>query len=938
MNEVTHTWGDLLIQRSTRAFIGRENVIEHFRLNCLDTVPRDLVIVLQGIAGVGKSATIARLREIAYEYDIFSTYSDSSIATPAREKAILRLMDGVAQQFSANGIPLTQFVERYHEYVAVLQQISEDSEAPGRIFDAIGGLNDRATWYSQAWDTYLNERFSANVCTLVRHPIEQLTSIFVRDLNTWALVRCILLCFDDWQLLEDQLGAWLRAIMSEGKLSTKIWVILATRDALTADWDSLSSLLVLHTLTEFTETEIRTYLKGQGITDQKRVSDIIVFSDGLPVLVSLLSSAHEGIAGDLALSPLDRYFKWLSHAQRRVVLLASSARRIDIQVLNTVLGKEGGTWFDWLKHANLILKKGNTWIYHPVLRAQFLSWVRREMFEATYAAHVALRAYYLRSDSEGGADAILSSESISTSRVESIYHGLMIGESGAIRHAVIKFIQLLRSDYTLAGELVETWRQAAKAQENPNAVVEWTASLGEMWNAFYNCDWFAAAACCEAIQKRETLDAGVKSAVEKLYLAIQGRFPQPTFDSDHKTTPLTTAGIDSLAENRSTQRTELENVDAGDSLMPNSQLIKTKPSNSRDATTKRVTAPSASPDEKSGQKKLRKDTPSVLPTSELAHQTDNSCVRPDDSAGVSGSYQSAEEWRRCADIYLKEGAYAEALDAYGQALEMDPTLIKAHFGRASAFTQLENFTSAIQSYEAVLNAEPNNIFALRNRGWLYMRQHHYIQALKDYDRAVNLAPDDVKLMCARANAYYRQKDYTNALKGYDEAIRRDSAYAEAHLNRGVTHAVLQEYRRAIADFNQAITLAPNNGYAYHRRGRAYTKLQQLALAHNDYVRAIDLIPHFVGIYIDMGLLYTKQSEYEKALDVYRQAIVQEPGNATAYYNTACVAALLGDVEEACRKLDTAIELHPPYREMAATDSDFSSIRDTPAFQKRVGSL
>ena len=50
-----------------------------------------------------------------------------------------------------------------------------------------------------------------------------------------------------------------------------------------------------------------------------------------------------------------------------------------------------------------------------------------------------------------------------------------------------------------------------------------------------------------------------------------------------------------------------------------------------------------------------------------------------------------------------------------------------------------------------------------------------------------------------------------------------------------------------------------------------------------------------------------------------------------------MAALMSDVAEACRKLDTAIELHSPYRKMATTDSDFSAIRDTPEFRKRVGS-
>lgn len=177
MNEVTHTWGYLLTQRNTQAFIGRENILEHFRLNCLDTVPRDLIFVIQGVAGIGKSATITRLREIADRYNIFSTYVDGSGATPDQEKAILRLMLRIAQQFSDNGTPLTQFIELYQEYINTLQKISDDPDAPGCFYDAIGGMNDRDTWHRQTWRTYLHDKFSASVCDLLYQPIEKLTKI-----------------------------------------------------------------------------------------------------------------------------------------------------------------------------------------------------------------------------------------------------------------------------------------------------------------------------------------------------------------------------------------------------------------------------------------------------------------------------------------------------------------------------------------------------------------------------------------------------------------------------------------------------------------------------------------------------------------------------------------------------------------------------------------
>ncbi len=306
----------------------------------------------------------------------------------------------------------------------------------------------------------------------------------MHDLNTWALVKRILLCFDDWEVLDAQLGGWLRDIALKGVLNIRIWILLASENPLTPEWDSLMALIRQHTLAPFTEVETQTYLRGLGITDRQRVADIIVFSNGLPVLANLLSSAREGKAGDLALSPLDRYLKWLNRAQRRVVLLASAARIIDARVLDAILGKEGDLWFGWLQVNGLLVKKDGVWIYHPLLRAQFLAWARREMYEATYAAHVALRSFYLRSENTGDAAVQFPLDRTAPPAFESTYHGLMIGESGAIRTAVLDFLAWLRSDFTRAGELVETWKQAAGSQENANAVVEWAEALGALWEGF----------------------------------------------------------------------------------------------------------------------------------------------------------------------------------------------------------------------------------------------------------------------------------------------------------------------------------------------------------------------------------------------------------------------------------------------------------------------
>ncbi|MDF1512219.1 MAG: tetratricopeptide repeat protein [Anaerolineae bacterium] len=833
MSEHARTWRDLLEKRGQHAFVGRENLIEQFRLNCLDKIPRELMTVIQGIAGIGKSATISRLREIALEYDIFSAYIDSTAGAPVQEKEIFQVMCKIAEKFAANGTPLTQFSEKYDEYIAVLQQVKDDPNAPGRIFDVIGGVNDQDAWHKQTWLTYFEKTLTKNANALVNQPVRILTQAFVHDINTWALAKRILLCFDDWQDLELNTGLWLRELLLTGHISTRIWIILGTRESLHAEWSKFKPVMEINELTELHETEVMSYLAGQHITEKQRANDIFTFSNGLPIMVKLLSSAKSGIAGDLALSPLDRYFKWLDKDQRNTVLLSSIPRIIDAQVLDTLFKNAGEIWLEWLISNHLLVPRDTFWIYHPALHDKFLSWAKRDMYQACYSAHVALRAYYQRLETE--TDFVSSNELTKhICELEAIYHGLMIGESGAIRHAVLSFVTWVRQDYNFAGQLVRTWQQASQAQDNSNSVVEWAEIVGHLWQSLFAGNWQTAATVCESILKKEAVDAEIKHAIHELNTAIQARFPKRHIQPKQVAAQL-----------------EIEETQPGQNTL--------------------ITV----------------------------------------NRGIETTRQQGSK------AHVEDGNAQQNLPQSDSLSEQNDRL---------------------QKYSQILLTEPDNLNALWHRGRLLMEQQHYQEAVEDYDLAIRIAAQDVSFICARANAHFRLKDYENALKGYDEAIRIDAKCIEAYINRGVTHATLHDYRRAIADYNQVISMEPGHSYALHRRGRAYAKLQQDTLALKDYHLALEMTPRDVSIYIDLGLLYTKQAQYEKAREAYRDAVALDPQNATAHYNAACTAALMNEVDFACRMLKTAIDLHPPYKLMAAKDSDFSTIRQTPAFQKIIGHI
>jgi Tfp pilus assembly protein PilF len=70
--------------------------------------------------------------------------------------------------------------------------------------------------------------------------------------------------------------------------------------------------------------------------------------------------------------------------------------------------------------------------------------------------------------------------------------------------------------------------------------------------------------------------------------------------------------------------------------------------------------------------------------------------------------------------YMRQGEYWEAVDAYSQALDLDPEYVSASFGRAYAYHRLGEYEAAVDDYRRTLDLDPDHDVALNNLAYLYV--------------------------------------------------------------------------------------------------------------------------------------------------------------------------------------------------------------------------
>jgi len=127
----------------------------------------------------------------------------------------------------------------------------------------------------------------------------------------------------------------------------------------------------------------------------------------------------------------------------------------------------------------------------------------------------------------------------------------------------------------------------------------------------------------------------------------------------------------------------------------------------------------------------------------------------------------------------KAGRYKEAMDAFSEAVRLNPQSSEAYVGRGNARRAQKDFAGAMADYEA----------------------------------AVNLKPGDKDLLITLANIKTDMRKYDEAIADLGRILAADPDNLDAIVSRGYARKQIRDYPGAKADFEKALALSPNHGFA-----------------------------------------------------------------------------------------------------------------------------
>lgn len=113
------------------------------------------------------------------------------------------------------------------------------------------------------------------------------------------------------------------------------------------------------------------------------------------------------------------------------------------------------------------------------------------------------------------------------------------------------------------------------------------------------------------------------------------------------------------------------------------------------------------------------------------------------------------------------------------------------------------------------------------------------------------------------------------------------------------------------------------------RARTYLAIAEARL------RTENMLPRDADSLYDRGVIELNRGEYVAAQEMFERALKREPEAAHIHYGLAATRARLGSVDLALQSLQRALDLQPNLRVRAQHDSDLTSLRNDPDFDKLV---
>lgn len=252
---------------------------------------------------------------------------------------------------------------------------------------------------------------------------------------------------------------------------------------------------------------------------------------------------------------------------------------------------------------------------------------------------------------------------------------------------------------------------------------------------------------------------------------------------------------------------------------------------------------------------------------------------------------SADIYYYIGEAYRNKGEANNALEAYNNALKINPDFGAPYLGLARTRLLQDPNVNIEYLFDEALARDPNfgEVYIERARYFLYNQDPE--AAIVDLNRADELLPGSPVVQLLFSKAYLALDDQKSALKYAEAAYALDITNLEIYEVLGELYIDNQDYRRAVESLEVYVVYEKESSLAYAMLGQAYYELKDYEAAISNFDKAYALSPSGLrrfNIYrglasLELGNVVSAIGYLEDAYDYDEKSFEVNLGLVRAYY-------------------------------------------------------
>ncbi len=231
-----------------------------------------------------------------------------------------------------------------------------------------------------------------------------------------------------------------------------------------------------------------------------------------------------------------------------------------------------------------------------------------------------------------------------------------------------------------------------------------------------------------------------------------------------------------------------------------------------------------------------------------------------------------------AETDAQLGKYMPAIDAFTEAIRLDPTYVNNYCLRAACFDAIDSLDNAVDDLMIAIEMDPEDAQINAQLGAQLTQAGRLEEAQYYLDRSIELDPFCAMTFRDRARSFLLMKQYESALMYIDIAVRLESDHAQGHAMRAIVLYFSGRNEESIDAYTIAIGLERDPevlAWGYYGRASCYIDQDNYQAALDDLLTAQEYSGSSYTVLYLIGVCYMHLGNHDLA-EAYFTEYLQYP--------------------------------------------------------------